>query len=84
MFFKKLDFVLVKLNMLVIGFFRLLLQLTGDGMSFDTLLETVFFEYINNMDYMSRSAHQKRAPKTFSWPLVALWSHYSQRHKSLF
>ena len=52
--------------------------------SIDTLLEAAFLEYISNMDYMGRSAHQKRAPKTFSWPLVALWSHYSQRHKSLF
>jgi hypothetical protein len=34
--------VLVKLNMLVIGFFRLLLRLTGDEMSFDTLLEAAF------------------------------------------
>jgi hypothetical protein len=58
--------------MLVIGFFRLLLRLTGDEMSFDTLLEAAFFEYIDNMDYMSHSAHQKRAPKTFSWPLDSL------------
>ena len=75
---------LLELNMLVIGFFRPLLRLTGDEMSFDTLLEAAFFKYIDNMDYMSHSAHQKRAPKTSSWPLVALGSRYSQRHKSLF
>jgi hypothetical protein len=27
-------------------------------------------------------AHQKRAPTTFSQPLVGLGSHYSLRHKS--
>ena len=54
------------------------------GMSFGALLGAAFFEYINNMDYMSHSAHQKRAPKTFSRPLVALESHYRRRHKSFY
>ena len=42
------------------------------GMSFETLLRTAFFEFNIKKDYMSRSAHQKRAPKTFSWPLDSL------------
>ena len=42
------------------------------GMSFETLLGAAFFEYNIKMDYISRSAHQKRAPKTFSWPLDSL------------
>ena len=51
----------------------------GYGLTFETLLRTLLFVI---MDYMSHSAHQKCAPKTFSQPLVALESHYRQRHKS--
>ena len=54
----------------------------GYDISFDTLLRAAVFEYINNMDYMSLSAHQKRAPTTFSQPLVGLGSNYRRRHKS--
>jgi hypothetical protein len=56
--------VLVKLNMLVIGFFRLLLRLTGDEMSFDTLLERAFSiielnHFINGYYLKSRALPSK-------------------------
>ena len=54
----------------------------ADAMSFETFLRSAISEYINNMDYMNRGAHQKRAPTTFSQPLVGLGSHYRRRHKS--
>ena len=65
----------------------LILCMSRDGhlrydISFDTLLGAAIFEHIDNMDYMSPSAHQKRAPTTSSQPLVGLGSHYRRRHKS--
>ena len=72
----------IRITLVALFFFRMCIGGgLADEMGFDTLLGTVFFVI---MDYMSLSAHQKRAPTTSSWPLDGLGSHYRRRHKSFY
>jgi hypothetical protein len=55
---------------------RVIGGINEDGMTFEALLgkggSTDFIGYLFIMDYMSHKRAPKCAPKTFSWPLVAL------------